>query len=180
MDLPDSNDRAAVVTQSSFSTPIRETTTRVLLTAPLPSSTASPVVMPVVTQPKIMEQLEQESTLITPRPADWLDGDGVDRKSSNHQNNVEQGRGAFSPSSSEPSMPIGSSNIHCSLSHWDSTAAVCLSKSLVFHFEMITHLVIFCVFFQCVTVVSICGTANVCQFVRIPRSLQTEQNLLAS
>lgn len=75
------------------------------------------------------------STTVTVRPEptpleqqpEWLDN-GVDHsKSSVHQNNVEQNRGA-----NDPVLPVLSSvaasaaSAHCSPSHWDSAASVCL------------------------------------------------------
>lgn len=136
-ELPDAKNRAVA------SAPSPPTTT----SPPAQTSTETTVAATVTQQqpqPKMMmEPLEQTPSFVA-RPADWLDGGGVDRKSSLHQNNVDQNRGAsnFLPSSaaSDPVLPVVSSSssssnggvsAHCPPSHWDSAASICLSTCLL-------------------------------------------------
>lgn len=109
-ELPESKNRAVSIATS--------TTT----STPLPTTVAmSSTTVTVRSEPTPLEQQPE-----------WLDN-GVDHsKSSVHQNNVEQNRGA-----SDPVLPVLSSvaasaaSAHCSPSHWDSAASVCLSTCLL-------------------------------------------------
>lgn len=119
----------------------------------IPAVTTPSLAIPAVMQPQPKMMVEQQPA----EDRQWSDvGGGSDRKSSQHQNNVEQNRGASpfppppppsSPQQQQPPAAVdqpvvmsssSSSSVRCRPGHWDSAAAVCLSTCLLL---VLSHLI---------------------------------------